>query len=48
MNDGELENVKLVDFNISQKALNEKFTMISQFGTPMFKAPEMVKNQYYN
>ena len=45
---GDLESIKLVDFNISQKALNDTFTMISQFGTPMFKAPEMIKNQQYN
>jgi serine/threonine protein kinase len=37
----ELVSLKLVDFNISQKVQNDRFTMIAKNGTKMFIAPEM-------
>ena len=43
-----LVSLKLVDYNISQKAQNESFTMIAKNGTQMFMAPEMERNQQYN
>ena len=46
--DDELISLKLVDFNISQKAQNENFTMIAKNGTKMFMAPEMEGNKQYN
>ena len=44
----QLVSLKLVDYNISQKAQNESFTMIAKNGTQMFMAPEMEQNQQYN
>ena len=44
----QVASLKMVDFNISQKAQNESFTMMAKNGTKMLIAPEMELDQRYN
>jgi len=40
--------IRLIDFNISQKAQDSSFNMISKTGTELFMAPEMISKGNFN
>jgi serine/threonine protein kinase len=39
--------IYLVDFNVSRKLEGKQQAMLTQTGTPLFRAPEVVKNNIY-
>ena len=40
--------IKLIDFNISQKVQDASFNMFSKTGTELFMAPEMLSEGHFN